>query len=169
MSLDEQAWKKIPGYPDYSINPLGQVRHDKNERLVAPRLNQYGVPYVGLMRGWKQEIRSLARMVALTFLYIPSEIFNTPIQLDGNPLNVRLDNLMWRPRWYAVQYKRQFKKRYDNPVNDPVHAIQEREVFKTSFEAAKRYGLLEREVVLSIINRTPAWPTYQQFELVNMK
>jgi hypothetical protein len=107
-------------------------------------------------------------MVALAFLENPTDIFDTPIQLDGDPLNCRADNLMWRPRQYAVLYKRQFKERYDHPINEPIHAINEREKFPNSLTAACRYGLLEREVVLSILNRTPAWPTMQRFELVEM-
>ena len=79
-----------------------------------------------------------------------------------------LSDYMWRPRWYAVHYKNQFKERYDNPIDAPVKAANEQEKFPNSFVAACRYGLLEREVVLSIANRTPAWPTYQYFELVEM-
>lgn len=162
-------WHPIQGFSEYSINPEGEVLHKKNSRLVRPRLNQYGTPYVGLMRDWQQYIRSLPRLVASTFLSPPTDIFNTPIQLDGDPRNCRVDNLMWRPRWYAVKYKRQFEKRYYDPINEPVHSVEEREQFPDSFAAACRYGLLEKEVVLSIINHTPAWPTYQQFELVEMR
>lgn len=150
------------------MNPLGQVKRDATERPLVPRYNQYGVPYVGLMRNWQQCSRSLPRLVALAFLSSPSEIFDTPIQLDGDPANCRVDNLMWRPRWYAVHYKRQFEERYENPIDVPVRAIGYDERFSNSLEAACRYGLLEREVVLSILNRTPAWPTYQNFELVEM-
>lgn len=161
-------WQPVEGFPGYSINPLGQVVRDFTGRSLVPRYNEYGVPYVGLMREWQQCTRSLPRLVARAFLPPASEIFDTPIQLDGDPTNCRVDNLMWRPRWYAVQYKRQFKKRYDHAIDEPVHAVNERERFSNSFAAACRYGLLEREVVLSVVNRTPAWPTYQYFELVNM-
>lgn len=161
-------WQPIRGFPGYSINSDGQVMHDKNQRLLRLRLNQYGVPYVGLMKDWQQHIRSLPRLVAMAFLAPPTEIFDTPIQLDGDPGNCRVDNLMWRPRWYAVKYKRQFERRYEQPVDEPVHAIHQFEQFPNSFEAACRYGLLEKEVVMSIVNRTPAWPTYQEFELVEM-
>ena len=75
---------------------------------------------------------------------------------------------MWRPRWYAVLYNRQFEDRYDHPIEAPVRAVNEGERFSNSLVAACRYGLLEREVVLSVLNRTPAWPTYQYFELVTM-
>lgn len=166
---ENDNWHPVPGFSEYSINPLGQVMRDSTRRIISPRYNQYGVPYVGLMREWQQCIRSLPRLVARTFLPPPSDIFDTPIQIDGDPTNCRVDNLMWRPRWYAILYKRQFEDRYDNPLNEPIHAVNERERFSNSLEAACRYGLLEREVVLSVLNRTPAWPTYQYFELVEMR
>lgn len=165
---ENNDWRPVRGFPGYSINPLGQVKKDSNGRLLVPRYNQYGVPYVGLMRQWQQCVRSLPRLVARTYLRPPSDIFDTPIQIDGDPANCSADNLMWRPRWYAILYKRQFDERYDHPIHAPVRAVNEEENFSNSLEAACRYGLLEREVVLSIQNRTPAWPTYQSFELVEM-
>ena len=161
-------WRPIYGFPRYSVNEHGEVRHEPNKRRVAPRYNQYGVPYVGLMKDWQQHIRSLPRLVAYAFLPAPSDIFNTPIQLDGDPGNCSAENLMWRPRWYAVKYKRQFGARYHRPINKPIRVIGHGERYRNSFEAALRFGLLEEEVVLSIENRTPAWPTYQEFELVEM-
>jgi hypothetical protein len=161
-------WLPVQGFPGYSVNPLGQVRKDSTGRILHIRLNQYGVPYVGLMRDWRQCIRSLPRLVATAFLQTPSEIFDTPINLDGDRTNCSVDNLMWRPRWYAVYYVNQFKEPYFNPINVPIRAIETEEVFDSSLDAGCRYGLLEREVVLSILNKTPAWPTYQTFELAEM-
>jgi hypothetical protein len=161
-------WVPVEDFPGYSVNPLGQVRKDSSGRLLHVRLNQYGVPYVGLMREWRQCIRSLPRLVATAFLPMPNAIFDTPINLDGDRTNCAVDNLMWRPRWYAIYYANQFKERYDHPIEVPVRAIETEEVFGNSLEAACRYGLLEREVVLSILNKTPTWPTYQMFELADM-
>lgn len=163
----EDQWVPVQDFPGYSVNPLGQVRKDSTGRILHTRVNQYGVPYVGLMREWRQCIRSLPRLVATAFLPSPNEIFDTPINLDGDRTNCAVDNLMWRPRWYAVYYVNQFKDRYANPIEEPVVAIETDEVFPNSLAAACRYGLLEREVVLSILNRTPTWPTYQTFELAN--
>lgn len=163
----EHEWVPLESFPGYSVNTLGQVRKDSSGRLLHPRINQYGVPYVGLMRNWRQCIRSLPRLVAMTFLPPPSEIFDTPINLDGDRTNCEVDNLMWRPRWYAIYYVNQFKDRYDHPIESPIRAIDTEEVFPNSLAAACRYGLLEREVVLSVLNKTPTWPTYQMFELAN--
>lgn len=169
--MDEiDNWQPVPGFPGYSVNPLGQVRRDANGRYVAPRFNQYGVPYVGLMRNWQQCNRSLPRLVAYTFIPQRNAIFDTPIQIDGDRTNCRVDNLMWRPRWYAVLYNRQFEgQRYAHPIEVPVRVIDDdSQSFPNSLTAACTFGLLEREVVVSILNRMPAWPTYQYFELVEM-
>lgn len=163
----ENEWAPVQGFPGYSVNPLGQVRKDSTGRILHTRLNQTGVPYVGLMREWRQCIRSLPRLVATAFLPVPSEIFDTPINLDGDRTNCSVDNLMWRPRWYAIYYVNQFKDRYNNPIEVPVRALETHEVFSDSLAAGCRYGILEREVVLSVLNKTPTWPTYQMFELAN--
>lgn len=169
MTEEIDDWRPVEGFPGYSVNPLGHVRRDTTGRILVPRYNQHGVPYVGLMRDWGQHIRSLPRLVARAFLSRPSEIFDTPIQLDGDRSNCRADNLMWRPRWYAVHYNRQFEgERYDHPIEVPIHAVNENESFPNSLAAACRYGLLEREVVLSVLNRTPTWPTYQYFEILEV-
>lgn len=160
-------WRPVDGFPGYSVSDRGEVRRDAFNRVLHPRVNQYGVPYVGLMREWRQCIRSLPRLVATTYLPETNEIFDTPINLDGDRMNCSVDNLMWRPRAYAVKYVNQFEDPYEYPINEPVRAIETGEEFPNSLAAACRYGLLEREVVLSIVNRTPAWPTYQTFELVN--
>lgn len=169
--MDEiDNWQPVQGFPGYSINPLGQVRRDSSGRLMAPRFNQYGVPYVGLMRNWEQCTRSLPRLVAHTFIPQRNAIFDTPIQIDGDRANCRVDNLMWRPRWYAVLYNRQFEgDRYDHPIDVPVRVADlDGLEFSNSLAAACMFGLLEREVVMSILNHTPTWPTYQYFELVEM-
>lgn len=166
MTLEDN-WVPVESFPGYSVNPLGQVKKDSSGRILHIRVNQYGVPYVGLMREWRQCIRSLPRLVATAFLPPHNDIFDTPINLDGDRTNCSADNLMWRPRWYAVYYANQFKERYANPIDAPILAVETEEVFPDSLAAACRYGLLEREVVLSILNRTPSWPTYQTFELVN--
>lgn len=162
---DMESWVPVDGFPGYSVNPLGQVRKDSTGRVLHTRLNQYGVPYVGLMRDWRQCIRSLPRLVATAFVPSPSPIFDTPINLDGDRQNCRVENLAWRPRWYAVLYNQQFKDPYENPINAPIREINKNEIFSDSLTAACNYGLLEREVVLSVLNKTYTVPTYQQFEL----
>jgi hypothetical protein len=96
-----------------------------------------------------------------------SKIFDTPINLDGNRWNNHYTNLAWRPRWFAIKYNRQFREPFVYPILLPIEDVKSGEVTVTSFKTAKRYGLLESDVVLSIANRTYCWPTYQEFRIVN--
>jgi hypothetical protein len=161
-----EDWEPIRGFPGYSINRLGQVQKDSTRRILAVQINQYGVPYIGLMRDWKQHQRSLAKLVARAFVPNESDIFDTPINLDGDRFNCAVDNLMWRPRWFAVKYNQQFThNRYQEPIGASVRAIETGEVFRDSFRAACRYGVLERDVVRSVLTGKVTWPNYMSFEL----
>jgi hypothetical protein len=159
-------WVPIEGFSEYSVNRFGDVKFDTFDRLIHPHANQTECVYVSLMRDGIQCQRALAPIVAKAFLSDRVQFFDTPINLDGNRWNCAADNLMWRPRWFAIQYHRQFRHRYYNHINQPVKARGEHEVFDNSFAAAIRYGLLERDVVLSIFNNTYAWPNYMIFERV---
>lgn len=164
--MELEDWEPIRGFPGYSVSSLGRVRKDATDRIMSISVTQYGTPYVGLMRGWDQYKRSLAKLVAKAFLPTPTEAFDTPINLNGDRFNCAVDNLMWRPRWFAVMYNQQFTHgRYDRPIEAPVRAVETGEVFGNSFEASCRYGLLERDLVLSIENNTVTWPSYMRFEL----
>lgn len=159
-------WIPIPEFPAYSVNRFGDVKFEYYNRILHPHANQTECVYVSLMRDGKQNQRSLARIVAQAFLENPVYPFNTPIHLDGNHWNCTADNLMWRPRWFAVQYHQQFKNRYYNPINHPIKARDQNEIFSDSLEAAIRYGLLERDIVLSINRNIYTWPNYMFFEIV---
>jgi hypothetical protein len=140
-----EKWRPISGFPEYSVSNFGNIRSEKSGRILALSDNQYGVQCVGLMKNGEQRHRSVPRLVAQAFLPRGSEVFDTPINLDGDRHNNHVDNLAWRPRWFAVKYNRQFRE---------------------PFETAKRFGLLEQDVVVSILENTLVWPTYQRFRIV---
>lgn len=169
MITTDVMWEPIQGFPGYSVSTLGQVRKDSSDRVLHVRLNQYGVPYVGLMREGRRHqcVRSLPRLVAMAFVDQPNDIFDTPINLNGDRTDCRVENLIWRPRQYAVLYNNQFTDRYINPIEAPIKDVETDEVYPNSLVAACANGLLEREVVLSILNHTLTWPTYQQFMIVD--
>lgn len=158
-------WVPVWGFRNYSVSPLGQVRNDLTGRILTPRITQYGTVYVGMMRDWRQQQRSLALLVARHFLEGKSDIFNTPINLDGDRFNCHVDNLMWRPLWFARRYNQQFHG-LTLRLEVPIRCRNSGEEFPDSLSAAMRYGLLEKDVVLSIEHNTVTWPTYQSFELV---
>lgn len=156
-------WTKLGAFPDYEIDPFGNVRRLKSGRPVAVTFNQQGVPMVGLSRDLKQHRRSLALMVATQFLdRPPNSRFDTPIHLDGDRSNCSAENLMWRPRWFAIKYHQQFHNNLRGFVV-PVFEMETGETFKTSWEAALKYGLIDREILVANINRTVVFPTNQRF------
>jgi NUMOD4 motif len=161
-----EYWKEIDLFPGYSVSDWGRIRADKSDRILALNRNQFGVVQVGMMRNGEQRHRSVPLLVAKAFVSEPGGAFDTPINLDGDRLNNRAENLLWRPRWFAIKYNRQFRYSYERSIESPIVDLKTGEVSENSLECAKRYGLLEQDLVLSILNRTYVWPTYQEFGVV---
>jgi NUMOD4 motif len=162
-----ELWKTIPEFPRYSVSDEGRVCNSKTGRIMRLESNQSHVVMVGLMGDdGIQYRRSVPLLVAKAFLPQELEAFDTPICLDGDRENNALSNLAWRPRWFAIQYNRQFTvDRWFEPINRPIMDIGTGEVLPNSLEVCKRFGLLERDLVLSILNVSYVWPTFQQFEV----
>ena len=161
-----EQWRLIEGFENYSVSDYGRVRSEKSGRVLALSMNQFGVVCVGMMNDGTQRHRSVPLLVAQAFIPRPFDPFDTPINLDGNRWNNRVDNLAWRPRWFAIKYNQQFRDRYPFPIFAPLQDIKTGEISKNSLECAMQYGLLEKDVVLSIMNRTYVWPTYQEFRVL---
>lgn len=161
-----EKWAVIEGFENYSVSNFGRVRSNWTERILVTYANQSGLVQVGLMLNGKQYHRSVPLLVAKAFLVQPSGVFDTPINLDGDRHNNHVDNLMWRPRWFAIKYNKQFREPYENHIPEQIQDVKSEEVTENSLECAKRYGLLEHEIVLAILNNTYVWPTYQRFRVV---
>lgn len=161
----EELWEPIRGFLNYEVSNHGRVARRSSGRPLRFYENQYGVVCVGLMRGHVQYKRSVPLLVARAFIPKPFA-HDTPINLDGNRWNCHVDNLAWRPRRHAIQYVKQFTDPYEYPILEPIREIKTGLEYNNSFECAIANGLLERDVVLSIVNKTYAWPTYQIFEVI---
>lgn len=160
-------WRSIESFPGYSVSDEGQVRNEDSGKIMSLLVNQYGVANVSLTRNRVQHKRSVSLLVCQAFHpKRPGEAFNTPINLNGDRLDNHACNLVWRPRWFAVKYFRQFKT---EPVGikRPIEEVDTEERFPTSWDAALKYGLLDLEILLAIVNHTHVWPTYQHFRVLN--
>ena len=161
-----ENWRVIELFPEYSVSDHGRIRADKSGRILSLNPNQFGVVQVGMMRDGEQRHRSVPLLVAKAFLGPTKRPFTTPINLDGDRYNNHVDNLAWRPRWFAVRYNQQFRPPHNGySIEEPVVDLKTGVVSENSFECAKQYGLLEKDLVLSILNRTYVWPTYQEFAI----
>lgn len=144
-----ERWLQIYDFPRYSVSNLGRVRNDDTGRIMSMIKNAGGVLVVYLMGEDGQCARGVARLVANHFLPRSTDLHNTPLHLDGDKTNNAAYNLIWRPRWYANEYTRQFLNRLDALIHHPIVEVSTGLEFRDSWEAAKYFGLLEREVAKS--------------------
>lgn len=163
-----EMWKPIGAFPGYSVSDRGRVRNDATQHILRTTVNQGGHEFVGMMRHGDQQKRIVSLLVAKSFLPEPKlRTFNTPIHLDGDLENNDVENLMWRPRWFAVAYQKQFHRHHRRGFVVPIEDIHTGERFNNSWEAATKYGLIDEEIRLATVHHTYVWPTYQEFRVVN--
>lgn len=159
-------WIQVKEFERYSVSETGLVRHDEHDRVLTRFRNQLGFVYVCLYQNHRQVKRGVARLVADQFLephHWPA--FDTPINLDGDRFNNEVYNLMWRPRWFAIQYHRQF----DEPLRSDkaVVEVNTGAYFADALAAAACYGLLAHKVINDTIRGEPVWPTLNKFQFVS--
>lgn len=144
-----ERWLEIYGFPGYSISSTGRVRNDHTRRIMKLSQNQIGVLYVGLRVGGVQYNQTVAKLVARAFLEEAPSWFDSPMHLDGDRSNNNVENLIWRPRWYATRYHNELLEpeplcRF--PIRDP----ETGRIFPHSRAVAMTYGLLESQIKRSI-------------------
>lgn len=171
-----ELWEEILDFPGYAISDLGNVCHQESGKDVARLKNTRGVLYVHLNREGRQYSRSVAMLVAKHFDPPPYSRYDTIIHLDGDRMNCEARNLRWRPRSFAINYHRQFRFPYINRLDyevssveiDNIYSCKVTRVFETfsnSWVPTIKFGLLERNVVLSALNlgAEDVFPTLQRF------
>jgi NUMOD4 motif-containing protein len=161
----EEAWIPLQDYPGYSISNWGRVRNDKRSTLLSIVRTQSRHTYVSLMKEGIQVSRSVAKIVAESFVDNPRPTqFTTPIHLNGDLSNSRADNLLWRPRWFAMRFTQQFGVK---PIEHlPIRNKRTGEEFETCWPLVTTYGLLYMDIILATSNFTYVYPTMQTFEWV---
>jgi len=130
---------------------------------MALLVNQNGIVNVGLTKNRVQYKRAVALLVATAFIKNENgDAFNCPINLDGDRFNNRVDNLAWRPRWFATKYFQQIEEAHFNDPY-PITEVNTHKNFASPWDAALKNGLLQVDVLLSICNGEEVWPTGQRF------
>jgi hypothetical protein len=164
--MDEEIWRPIEAFPNYSVSNYGRVRNEDRGRLVVASHNPQGALKVGLVIGGRQYVRSVKVLVGEAFCGGPVGKHDTPMLLDGDQDNVRADNIVYRPRWFAWKYSRQFEaiERYVNGVGirDRKTGVEYRDIA----DAALTNGLLCREILICIPTHGAVFPHWQSFEWI---
>ena len=159
-------WTQMKGFNRYSVSETGLIRHDEHDRVLTQFRNYLGFVYVCLYRDGRNLKRGVAKIVADHYLDPdPMESFDTPINLDGDRGNNEVYNLMWRPRWFALLYHKQFEEEL---ISDrSVMEVNTGAYFADALVAASCYGLLTNKLITSTIRKEPVWPTQNKFRFVS--
>lgn len=166
---EHEKWIPIEEFPGYSVSDFGRVRNDHTGRILVHTKTQDGHVKIGLVKDGTQYARSLALLVAQHHLEKPPEsgsLFDTPINLDGDRENNHAFNLMWRPRWFALKYHRQFQDEARKGYKVPIQVLGTGEIYPNSMAAATRYGILAEDTVKAVMHNTYVFPTYQKFKVM---
>lgn len=161
-----ERWLEIRNFPNYAISNFGRVKNIKFDRPVAVTFNAAGIPIVSLLGSGRRSTRSVKVLVAEAFLPKDNPRFNTPINLDCDPTNNRIDNLVWRPRWFAWKYHNQMRYIDSFMHTGKVRNIKTGIVYSSVTEACLVNGALFVDMINSIYQRNPVFPLYQYFEFV---
>lgn len=167
-----EQWLSVEGFENYAVSNLGAVRNVRRDHLLSPSINRQGIAKVTLFDSeGRATSRSIATLVASAFLERHEKpAFTTPIQLDGDRTNCHIENLMWRPRWFAVDYHRQFyNETFRFRKLNPFYDMETEEVFEDYIKPCTTYGLFWRHVALSFMNdgRETVFPTWQRFRMLD--
>ena len=144
-----ERWLQIDEFPRYQVSDQGRIMNIDTERIMSMVQNAAGVLAVYLVRDGKQYSRGVAKLVASHFLPHTTDMQSAPMHLNGDRMDNRAENLIWRPRWYAIKYLRQFEEYRPPYVPVPIQEMETGEIFPNSFEAMQRFGLLEYEIAKS--------------------
>lgn len=159
-------WSELDDFPDYAVNELGEIHNIKTGMPRRTSANQQGIVKISLYQGRELITRSVAVLVAEAFCEGQSHIFNTPIHLNGDRDDCRADNLMWRPRWYAVQYHRQFFEAAFHNSDVDLEELTTGKLYSSNKEACMDLGLYYNDVYRSYIHEEPVRLTRHEFRLV---
>jgi len=162
----QEIWVEIREFPVYSISNLGRIINHEKGWPIRQSMNSSHIMKVGLVKDHTQYTRSVKVLVAEHFVSGRTDLFNTPIQLDGDPYNCRADNIVYRPRWFAMKHVMQFHDIRPTNLNTPIKDARTGDTYPNVVAAAIANGLLFIDIWKSINFGEATFPTWQTFEIV---
>lgn len=160
--------KQIQDFPEYLVDRDGTVYTARNGAARRPSITRNGAVKITLYRDGVPYTKSLARLVAEAWLYndFDPEIFDTPIHLDNDLKNNHVENLAWRPRWFAVKYQQQYWNEEYRTNRTVVEDVRTGEVYESMMGPCQRYGLLFVDVLNACLKGTEVFPIWKKFRFV---
>lgn len=166
--MGEELWRNILEFPRYDISNFGRVYNIRRNMMMETSYTTYGHSKITLTAyDGSRHTRSVAQLVADSFVEPPNLLCDNLIILDGDFTNVVYTNLAWRPRQFAWKYTRQLKER--QPLhyrNLSVRNCDTGVEYSSIVEAGITEGLLFVDVWRSTYNSQPVYPYGSVFEVI---
>lgn len=163
----ERRWELVDEFRNYRVSDHAEFVNIRTGNNVRPSRNQLGHAKITLVNEHKPATRSVAVIVANAFLGPPTPPhFDTPIHLDGQLMNCAADNLMWRPRWFAIKFHKQFYIERFYEYNVHIEDIESGDIFTSVKDVCTTHGLHYVDVIRSYVEETYVPLTLQEFRRV---
>ena len=94
MEVLTEVFIPVQGYPNYEISQYGNIRREKDKKVIKPQIKHDGYLAVRISRSGEKKEYKIHRLVAIHF--IPN-INNCPIvdHINLNKFDNRVQNLRW--------------------------------------------------------------------------
>lgn len=158
-----RQWETLEEFPSYEVSNMGEFVNARTDREIHTSMTQQGHAKISLYKDGRLSTRSAALLVAQAFIDQEEDHFDTPIHLDGDLMNCMADNLMWRPRWFAIRYHKQFQ--YEDFHNDQGHRVdvETGDHYTSLKEVCTTNGLYYYDVLKSCVEGVFVPITFQEF------
>lgn len=162
----------LQGFPGYQVSPQGEVfkevRDDLRQVRVWKNNTDQAVVTLRTSEGGRTT-RGLALLVARLFLPPDLPHFNSIIQRNGDTMDCRVENLLWRPLWFVREYNKQFE---DPSFSKQIAYLEETQTGERYLgwqEPSMKYGLLYTHVRKSYLEGgSPVFPTHHRFQRLDL-
>lgn len=169
--MNDEEWTIFNDFPKYEVSNAGVIINRYTEKEVRHSLTQAGQVKVGLVdTSGKQRTVLVKNLVARGFVEGRDEIFNTVISLDGDQTNVHYTNLVWRPRWFALQWARQQTRLQGGEKGyyfmHRVVDLDTGEYYDHPVDASRHTGDAPGEILVGCHNHERVWPSMHRYRYV---
>lgn len=106
----EEEWRIVKDFPKYEVSNFGHVRKIGKTTPLSPKKAKGDAWFVKLSRDGIPYSKTLKTLVSEAFVPKPEghdpNVFDTPVLCALTTDDVRADKIVWRPRWFAIKYRR---------------------------------------------------------------
>jgi len=166
-----EEWRVIQDYPAYEVSNTGFVRSIRSHNILKPQEAKGGAWFVKLGGTNGTTSKTLKTLVAEAFVPRPEhhdiEIFDTPIQCVMNTADVRAEKIMWRPRWFAIKFRRDLNHP-PHYCEIPVQNLNTGNQHASIFTASLYDGVLMEAIYRSCLEGRKVFPEGHMYEFLRL-